>query len=128
MNEGVTIYEISKKLLMSSGAASRNTKMLSEYMESKPGKSDVKKGYNLIQTRPDLHERRRLALFLTSKGKRVKKELERILVEGDPTSPHFKDSEAIRKLERSRRQIEEFLKDKASKSFIARRLRYRGPR
>ncbi|SHJ67336.1 DNA-binding transcriptional regulator, MarR family [Malonomonas rubra DSM 5091] len=71
--EGVTLPELAEALNTTVASVSRNGKILSEYME----KGELK-GYGLIGMRPDIRERRRLACFLTDKGRELVAELDRV--------------------------------------------------
>lgn len=65
-NPGITqpeLAELAEKFNMHSGTVSRNLKTLSIYVEN-----GVRKGFDLIEMRPDLVERRKLACFLTARG------------------------------------------------------------
>lgn len=75
---GLTMPEIEEILNIPQTGVSRNIKKLSKYTEA--GYKGVK-GYDLVYTRPDLYERRRLAVFLTDKGERLKKEILEIMEE-----------------------------------------------
>ena len=62
-SEGITMFELGRKLGITPGSMSRNISALSLYM-----KKGEKKGLDLVTTRPDIHQRRRLACFLTDRG------------------------------------------------------------
>lgn len=68
LNEGCASPDIMKALQMSQSAVARASKQLSKYSYS--GKIN---GYDLIYQTPDAYERRRLAIYLTPKGKKLKK-------------------------------------------------------
>jgi len=68
--EGITMYDLGRELGITPGSMSRNISALSIYM-----KKGEKRGLDLVTTRPDLNERRRLACFLTDKGKNTMAEL-----------------------------------------------------
>lgn len=68
MNEGITQHQLGEDFAMPQGSMSRNIGTLSRFIDKKSGKL---KGYDLIETTPDIHNRRRLACFLTKKGKMV---------------------------------------------------------
>ena len=57
-----------------SGTVSRNLKTLSVYIEA-----GVRKGFDLVEMRPDLVERRKLVVFLTPKGESVIGNLKELL-------------------------------------------------
>lgn len=81
LKEGVTQTEISNELNMPQGSVSRNLKILSKYFEeTEDGKKEIR-GYDLVRLEPDLEERRRLAVFLTKRGKAVKDEILNLLNE-----------------------------------------------
>jgi len=67
MEEGITMVTLAKRLNMPQGSVSRNLKALGQWMEH--GR-DLK-GYNLIDLKPDLYDRKRLACFLSPHGKEV---------------------------------------------------------
>jgi DNA-binding MarR family transcriptional regulator len=69
-NEGVTMYELGRELGITPGSMSRNISALSLYI-----KKGEKKGLDLVTTRPDLNQRRRLACFLTDKGRNIMAEI-----------------------------------------------------
>lgn len=75
--EGITMPEAATKLDMGQTSISKNAKMLSQFAE-RIGTKMVIRGYDLVETRPDLAERRRLCMRLTSKGREV---IEKILKE-----------------------------------------------
>jgi len=68
--EGITMPEACEKLRMGQTSVSKNAKMLSQYAEETAGIVKIK-GYALIDSRPDLLERRRLRMTITAKGKQV---------------------------------------------------------
>ena len=68
--EGITMYELGMELGITPGSMSRNISALSLYI-----KRGERKGLDLVTTRPDLIERKRLACFLTAKGKITMAEL-----------------------------------------------------
>lgn len=65
--EGVTMPEISEKLNISQATVSRSLRLLGKYREK--GKM---LGHDLVYTQQDLEERRRFAVFLTPKGKKLR--------------------------------------------------------
>jgi DNA-binding MarR family transcriptional regulator len=77
-DEGITMPDACKKLGMGQTSVSKNAKMLSRYAEERGGQMEIK-GYELIEARPDLWERRRLRMTITPKGidvlKKIKKEV-----------------------------------------------------
>lgn len=73
-SEGITMYELGRKLGITPGSMSRNVAVLSLYM-----KKGERRGLDLVTTRPDLNERRRLACFLTEKGKKTMTEIMALL-------------------------------------------------
>ena len=75
--EGVTMPEAAVKLNMGQTSVSKNAKMLGQFGEHVGAELRIK-GHDLIETRPDLTERRRLCMRLTPKGKEV---VEQILKE-----------------------------------------------
>ena len=92
---GITLPEISAKLGMNQGSTSRNVKILGAYVEksdvasekaSKGHKHAELKGHQLLDTRPDLYNRKSLAVFLTRKGEQVVKRLAKILEVKPPKS------------------------------------------
>lgn len=70
LEEGITLPDLGKKLDMPHATVSRNVRTLSFYKE-RSGDKWVDKGYNLVEAKPDLYERRRLAVFLTPEGKKL---------------------------------------------------------
>lgn len=81
--EGITQTELGERLGLTSGAISRMCKLLGKYQvkEEQPDGAveRVIKGLDLILLSPDIYERRRMAAWLTRRGKEVKAELEKIL-------------------------------------------------
>ena len=68
---GITYPELSAALGLTGASVSRNTKALSTYLVK-----GEKQGLGLVESRPDMAERRRYACFLTKKGEQVLKQLE----------------------------------------------------
>ena len=68
--EGVTMPEAVSKLGMGQTSVSKNAKALSKYAETTSGVVSIK-GHDLVAVAPDIHERRRLCMTLTPKGKAV---------------------------------------------------------
>jgi DNA-binding MarR family transcriptional regulator len=66
-DEGITMPEACRKLGMGKPSVSKNAKVLSRYAEKRGGHMEIK-GYALIESRPDLWERRRLRMTITPKG------------------------------------------------------------
>jgi DNA-binding MarR family transcriptional regulator len=82
LNGGITMSDLADKLELPQASISRSTKELSKYIEKDPKTGEKKlAGYDLIRTEPDLEERRRLVLYLTSKGKQIKELLEKYMEE-----------------------------------------------
>lgn len=80
-NEGVTQHQLAKTFNMNHGTVSRNIRLLAQFYDEKKGKTTLK-GYDLVETTPDLRHRRRMACFLTRKGKTVLAGLRAVLDEG----------------------------------------------
>ena len=76
-DEGITMPEACEKLGMGQTSVSKNAKVLSRYAEKRGRHMEIK-GYALIESRPDLWERRRLRMTITPKGIDV---LEKIMKE-----------------------------------------------
>jgi len=74
-DEGITMPEACVKLNMGQTSVSKNAKALSRYAEDRGGIMQIR-GYDLIDARPDLLERRRLRMTITKKGQGVVKKLE----------------------------------------------------
>lgn len=66
--EGITMTELGEYLNMPQGSVSRNVKVLSRYLVEGENGREVR-GYDLIRTEPALDDRRRLAVYLTGKGR-----------------------------------------------------------
>lgn len=66
VHDGITQAEIQKKLNMLQGSLSRNVRQLAEYYGE--DRQNLK-GYGLIEARPDLYDRKRNFLSLTTRGK-----------------------------------------------------------
>lgn len=79
--EGITMPELLKSLEMSQASVSRIVKDLSSYRTADSGSSDSShtKGHNILLVSPDAYHRKRLAVFLTEKGKKLKEEIEEAL-------------------------------------------------
>lgn len=81
-NEGVTQHQLSIDIGMPNGTVSRNIKTLSQYLD-KSGPGPVKlKGYDLLESRRDLADRHRMAVYLTSKGKHVMRAMDALMGDG----------------------------------------------
>ena len=74
-NDPISMPEIKLALNMPQGSVSRNVRMLSRFTDSKKGSF---RGYDLVETRPDMYERRRLSVSLTEKGKKLVAKIEQI--------------------------------------------------
>lgn len=70
LEEGVTMTDISKRLGTTQASTSRNVAVMSRKIT--PEGKIV--GYNIIVAHQDIYERRRLALYLTDKGKHIAEE------------------------------------------------------
>jgi DNA-binding MarR family transcriptional regulator len=66
-HEGITIHDIKEKLDMLPGTLSRNIRTLSEYIDEE----DFTRGFDLVRSEPDKQHRRRMACFLTDRGRQV---------------------------------------------------------
>lgn len=81
--EGITQTELGERLGLTSGAISRMCKILGKFQvkeEREDGTVEkVTKGLGLILLSPDIYERRRMAAWLTSRGKEVRDELEKLI-------------------------------------------------
>ena len=73
-DEGITMPELRERLGMPQGSLSRNIKRLSKYYEG-----EKIQGYDLLTTIPDIHERKKLAVYLTDQGKALREELNNLL-------------------------------------------------
>jgi DNA-binding MarR family transcriptional regulator len=71
MSEGVTLPDLAEELRTTVQSISRNAKYLSTYA----GPDNERKGLDLITLAPAFPERRRLACFLTEKGKKLVAEM-----------------------------------------------------
>lgn len=69
-DEGITMPEAAMKLNMGQTSVSKNAKALSRYAEDRNGTISIK-GFEFIEARPDLLERRRLRMTITPKGQEV---------------------------------------------------------
>lgn len=74
--DGITQYELAEDLGLLQGTVSKNCRRFAtvEKHDRKTGETFLE-GMDLIKLRPDPHEYRRLACFLTGKGKQVKHQL-----------------------------------------------------
>lgn len=68
--EGITQPELAKRASMPQATVSRNVRALAKAYNKE---TEQIEGYDLVDVKPDLYERRRLACFLTEKGKAVRK-------------------------------------------------------
>lgn len=73
-DEGITMPELAQELDMPQGSLSRNVKRLCSYEEG-----GTMQGYDLLTTTPDRRDRKRLAVYLTEKGKALRIELDHLL-------------------------------------------------
>ena len=77
--EGITQTEISQILSMPQATVSRNVAKLGNKVVQRDGKSKMI-GYGLVENRQDVvHDPRRLAVYLTDKGKKFIKDLSILL-------------------------------------------------
>lgn len=74
LQEGITSPELIESLHVSNAAVSRNLKIYSRYSDK-----GEEKGHGLFELKPDMFERRRLAVFLTTRGKEVISNIEKRL-------------------------------------------------
>lgn len=70
-DEGITMGEVMDKLKMGQTSVSKNAKQLSRYTKRDETGNLVVRGYDLIEVRPDLLERRRFRMTLTPRGRQV---------------------------------------------------------
>ena len=78
-NEGITQTELAEIMGIPQGTVSRNVLKLSEKFVQNAKGDWRQAGYDLVETRPDIDETRRLAVYLTRKGKDVIKALKKAL-------------------------------------------------
>ena len=78
-NEGISSPEISEWLDMPQGTVSRNVIKLSHKLVQNAKGEWRQVGYDLVETRPDIHETRRHSVYLTKKGKQVIKALKKAI-------------------------------------------------
>lgn len=76
--EPVTHYELEQKVSISQGAVSRNMKILGTKVARIRG-VPTQVGYELVTSRPDLYETRKLAAELTKKGQRITHNINRLM-------------------------------------------------
>lgn len=70
-NEGTAQRVLAERAKLPHGTVSRNLKQLGTYkVKTKDGKVETK-GYNLIELRPDVFDRRITEVYLTQKGKKI---------------------------------------------------------
>ena len=76
-NEGRTMPELQELLGMPQGTLSRNVKALGVYLVTDPENPEKKitDGYDLLLTRPDLSNRKALAVYLSPRGEEIIREL-----------------------------------------------------
>jgi DNA-binding MarR family transcriptional regulator len=75
INDGITQTNLAKRATMPQATVSRNIRILGQAYDKKSGKIE---GYDLVEVKPDLHERRKLACFLTAKGRDMRDALLKI--------------------------------------------------
>ena len=75
---GITMPELMRVLDMPQGTVSRNVKTLSSYVD-RTNVVALRKGYDLLRTQPDAANRRVLAVYLTSQGEVLIRDLARTL-------------------------------------------------
>jgi hypothetical protein len=80
-NQGRTMPELQESLGMPQGTLSRNVKALGVYLVPDPDNPQQKKkdGYDLLITRPDLENRKSLAVYLSSRGEEVIAQLKSVV-------------------------------------------------
>lgn len=76
--DGITQTELAKRLGMPQATVSRNIIALGTSYNKKTGQLG---GYGLVDSRPDLYERRRFACFLTETGEKFRKVLANAMME-----------------------------------------------
>lgn len=76
-NEGITMPDLIKKTGIKQSSLSRHIKFLSNYHEVDPASgTTLEKGMGLLRVEPDKLNRKRFAVFLTEKGKKVLGEID----------------------------------------------------
>lgn len=81
-NDGkITMPELMDLCGMSQSNVSRTVKDLSIYMADNPESlgNRIERGAGVLETRPDAYERRRLAVYLTEKGRELKSDIAKVL-------------------------------------------------
>lgn len=84
--EGITQHRLAEVLDMPSGSVSRNVRMMSQFADRSKEGNLILRGFQLLDTRPDIEQRQRMAVFLTPKGKDVFKQLDMIITGKDGTT------------------------------------------
>lgn len=76
-NEGKTMPELQELLGTPQGTLSRNVKALGVYLVTDPKnpREKIMGGYDLLITRPDLSNRKALAVYLSPRGEEIIREL-----------------------------------------------------
>lgn len=70
--EGITMTQLGNVLSMPPGSVSRNVKILSRYLIENEDETREVRGYDLVRTEPALDDRRKMAVYLTGKGRRLR--------------------------------------------------------
>lgn len=80
-NDGITQHELQKNLNLLQGTVSKNCRRFATAQVKDPKTGEKHEvGLDLIKLRPDPQEYRRLACYLTSKGKQIKRNLYNFLL------------------------------------------------
>lgn len=78
LNPGITFREIKETLDVHQATVSRNVKELSHYKVVDSSDNVVNKGHNLLVTAPNDYNRREYSVFLSTHGKLIAQQLEKI--------------------------------------------------
>ena len=80
-HQGITQREIADKTALPQGSISRNLKILSKY-NVKSAKGIEQKGYDLVELRQDMFDRRVTEVRLTKHGEEIVREMLKVMQEG----------------------------------------------
>lgn len=77
--EGVTMLELSKEMNVEQSTVSRNVKDMDVYLVPGANNINIQMGCGLVFRAPNEFNRREFSVFLTAKGKKLLKEINKIL-------------------------------------------------
>jgi DNA-binding MarR family transcriptional regulator len=78
-NNGITMRDAAKEMGVEQSTVSRNVKDMDVYLEEGEGGAKIQKGCGLVFRAPNEFNRREFSVFLTAKGQKIIKQLDKIL-------------------------------------------------